>query len=113
VRARLLACSRVPSLREISPYEAALIVCEWGVDEVLTGEAPTASLRVAHWALRDAERQPITSAAPGFQAQLDLEPLVGVEQIGGFPLFDTLPPAADRPLYYARPDGGGASSGTP
>jgi len=82
------------------------MVCEWGVDEVLAGEPPPTSLRVAHWTLRDAERQPITSAAPGFQAQLDLEPLVGVEQLEGYPLFDTLPPATDRPLYYARPDGG-------
>jgi hypothetical protein len=112
VRARLLACSRVPSLREISPYEAALIVCEWAVDEVSAGEPPPTSLRVAHWALRNAERQPIASAIPGFEAQLDLEPLARMDHLEGYPLFDTLPPATDRPLYYARPDGGGIGAGT-
>jgi hypothetical protein len=55
--------------------------------------------------LRNAERRPIASAAPGFQTRLELEPFVGVDQLGGFPLFDTLPPADDRPLYYARPGG--------
>jgi hypothetical protein len=107
VGASLLACSRVPSLREISPYEAALFVCEWKVEEVLEGEPPAAPLRVAHWVLRDAERLPIASAAPGFRTQLDVEPLVGREPLEGYPLFDTLPPARDRPLYYdvSRGDG--------
>jgi hypothetical protein len=105
IRASLLACSRVPTLREISPYDAALFVCEWNVDEELAGEAPANLLRVAHWVLRNAERRPIASAAPGFQTRLELEPLVGVDQLGGSPLFNTLPPATDRPLYYARPGG--------
>jgi len=71
---------------------------------VLAGEPPSAPLRVAHWALRDAERQPIASAAPGFEARLDLEPLVRMNHLEGYPLFDTLPPAPDRPLYYAGHD---------
>jgi len=105
VRATLAACSRVPSLREISPYEAAWIVCEWRVDETVAGEVPPGLLRVAHWALRDGVRQPITAAVPGDRARLDVEPLVGQDPLEGYPLFDTLP-AADRPLYYADPDDG-------
>ena len=98
--ATLEACSRVPSLREISPYRAALIVCEWTVDEPLAGEQPGARLRVAHWALRDGQRQPIASLAPGSTARLDARPLAGVET-EGYPLFDTLPAAPASPVHYA------------
>lgn len=101
-RASLVACSRVPSLREISPYDAALIVCEWRVEEVTSGEAPGETIRVAHWAIRGGERQPIASLAPGSTRSLDLEPLVGVSQIEGYPVFDTLPDAPDRPLLHPR-----------
>jgi alginate O-acetyltransferase complex protein AlgJ len=99
-RATLQACSRVPSLREISPYRAALIVCEWSLDELLAGERPDARLRVAHWALRDAERQRIASLAPGTTARLEARPPKSVET-EGYPLFDTLP-AAPLPVHYAE-----------
>jgi hypothetical protein len=100
--ARLEACSRVPSLREISPYRAALIVCEWAVVAVESGEAPGDSVRVAHWALLDGEAQPIASLASGSERRLDLEPLLGVSQIEGYPVFDTLRAAPDRPVLYSR-----------
>jgi alginate O-acetyltransferase complex protein AlgJ len=102
VRAELRACSRVPSLREISPYRAALVVCEWQVGEVLAGEYPAPLLRVAHWGLRDGERQPIVSAAPGTAAQFRAEPLRGVVQIEGYTLSNTLPAASELPLYWSR-----------
>lgn len=102
VRAVLRACSRVPSLREISPYRSALVVCEWEVAEVLAGEAPASRVRAAHWALRDGERKPIASAAAGLASRLRLEPLLGVAQIEGYPVFNTLPPAPDLGLHYAR-----------
>jgi len=100
--AELEACSRVPSLREISPYRSALIVCEWRLRELLGGEDPGARFRVAHWALREGELQPIASRAPGSVSRLDLEPLVGVSQIEGYPVFDTLPAAPERPLMFPR-----------
>lgn len=98
--ATLKACSRVPSLREISPYRAALIVCEWTLDEMMAGELPGARLRVAHWALRDGQRQPIASLAPGATARLNAQPLATVET-EGYPLFDTLPAAPASPVHYA------------
>lgn len=101
-RAALRACSRVPSLREISPYRAALVVCEWELAEVLSGKAPGTRVRVAHWGLRNGDRQPIASAAAGLVARLRLEPLVGVVQIEGYPVFNTLPAAPDLALHYAR-----------
>jgi hypothetical protein len=101
-RAVLRACSRVPSLREISPYRSALVVCEWEVSQVLAGVSHGARLRAAHWGLRDGERQPIVSATPGFAARLRLEPLVGTLQAEGYPISDTLPPAPGVPLHYSR-----------
>jgi hypothetical protein len=102
VNAVLEACSRVPSLREISPYRDALIVCEWTITAVLAGEPPGDRLRVAHWALRDGARQPIAAATPGFAVPLRLEPFVGTSQVEGYPVFDTLRPALALPLHYAR-----------
>jgi alginate O-acetyltransferase complex protein AlgJ len=99
-RARLTGCSRVPSLREISPYRAALIVCEWEALDALAGDPPRPRFRVAHWALRDGERQPIASLEPGATERLRVQPLAGVET-EGHPLFDTLPEAADLPVHYA------------
>lgn len=98
-RATLRSCSRVPSLREISPYRAALIVCEWQVDELISGRAEGGVLRVAHWALRDGERQPMAGQRPGFTSRLRLAPLKGAAQTDGYPIFDTLP-RAPRPVHY-------------
>ncbi len=98
VRAVFRVCSRVPSLREISPYRDALVVCEWQIVEA--GAASGRRLRVAHWGLRGGERQAITSTPPGVTARLRLEPLVGTVQLDGYALSDSLPPAGELPLYY-------------
>ncbi|MBK5256402.1 MAG: hypothetical protein JJE39_10250, partial [Vicinamibacteria bacterium] len=101
-RAELRVCSRAPSLREISPYRDALIVCEWEIMELVLGLPSDNRVRVAHWALRSGERQPITTIAPGFTALLSLEPMSGADQTKGYPVFDTLPRTPNRPLRYAR-----------
>jgi hypothetical protein len=100
VRATLAACSRVPSLREISPYRAALVVCEWEVAGVLAGRPPGNRLRIAHWALQDGARRPVASLAPGAAARLRVSPLAAAET-EGYPVFDTLPPAPERPVHFA------------
>ena len=102
VRAALETCSRPPSLREISPYRDALLVCEWRVLEVLSGSAPGDRVRVAHWALRDGASQPITFAAPGLTRELRLEGVSGNRQFEGYPAFDTLNPAPGAPLLFAH-----------
>jgi hypothetical protein len=101
VRAVLRACSRPYSLREISPYRAALMVCEWEPGEVLAGAVTGTRLRVAHWSVRDGNPLPIASALPGMAARLRLEPLIGALQMEGYPISDTLPPAPEVPLHYA------------
>jgi alginate O-acetyltransferase complex protein AlgJ len=98
----LLACSRVPSLREISPYRSALIVCEWEVDQASDGTPRGTRVRAAHWALRDGERQRIASAQPGAGARVSLEPLRGTAQVEAYPIFNTLRSAPELPVHYAR-----------
>lgn len=102
VRGSLSMCSRAPSLREISPYRDALIVCEWKVAEVLAGAAPAGPLRVAHWALRNGSSQPITFASPGFTRELRIEPVKRNSQFEGYPVFDKLNPSPGRPIHFAR-----------
>ncbi|MBN2369962.1 MAG: hypothetical protein JXO72_05695 [Vicinamibacteria bacterium] len=102
MRAVLQSCSRAPSLREISPYRAALIVCEWKAAQVLFGRPPGDRLRIAHWALRDGERQPIVSLRQNSVARLRVEPLSGVSQIEGYPIFNDLPADPDLPIHYSR-----------
>lgn len=103
VRASLQACSRTPSLREISPYRDALIVCEWTITEVLSGTPPGSRVRVAHWALRKGVSQPITFAAPGFTRELRLVPVTdnGRSSFEGYPAFDTLKAAPGFALYFS------------
>jgi hypothetical protein len=101
VTATLVTCSRTPSLREISPYRAALIVCEWRLRETLSLDAPGERVRAAHWAIRDGERLPIAGATPESEARLRLEPFRGLAQVEGQPLFDTLPRDPALPLHYS------------
>lgn len=103
VRARLVAVSRTPALREISPYRRALAVYEYEVEEVLAGTAPAdRRLRVAHWVLLDGERQPLADARPGSVRRLTLEPFADNPQLEAHYLSDTLdPPAPPGPLWFA------------
>jgi hypothetical protein len=100
VTARLRACSRTPTLREISPYRQALIVCAWtpesGADEKLAGE-----LRVVHWAILDRQQQAIATQAPGSAVRLQLEPFATHPELEPHVLSNTLEALPGAPLYYA------------
>ncbi len=99
VLARLRACSRTPTLAEISPYRQALIVCAWTPQ----GEAPASlakELRVAHWAILDRELQAIATLSPGAVERLRLEPFADHPELEPHVLADTLDTRAGA-LYYA------------
>jgi hypothetical protein len=102
IRASLEVCSRPPSLREISPYRDALIVCEWSVLDALSGTPPGNRIRAAHWALRDGVSQPITFAGPGHRQDLRVEPARDRALFEGYPVFDTLKSAPGLTVYVAR-----------
>ena len=100
VTARLRACSRTPTLEEISPYRQALIVCEW-TPESGSPETLAPQLRVAHWAILDRELQAISTLAPGSTARLRLEPFADHPELEPHVLSDTLGAAPGAALYYA------------
>jgi hypothetical protein len=102
IRASLEVCSRPPSLREISPYRDALIVCEWSVLDVLSGPPPGNRIRAAHWALRDGESQPITFAPPGHRQELRVEPDRNRRLFEGYPVFDTLKAGPGLTVHAVR-----------
>jgi hypothetical protein len=101
VRVRLVASSRAPTLREISPYRAALFVLEYQVEEVLRGSLGSAKVRVARWAILDGETQPVSAERPGSRSRLVLEPFAANPQLESVYLADTLAGGARSPLYYA------------
>jgi len=103
VDATLSARSRIPTLREITPYRRGLVVFTYRVDRVLQGEAPR-TIRVAHWAILDGETQPVTERATGSKARLTLEPFAANPQLKSLYLGDTLDNAAQAPLYYSVAD---------
>lgn len=95
VRAELLACSRTPTLQEISPYREALAVYEYrraaGGDE---------RLRVARWVVLDGERRPAAACRAGEVHRLLLEPFTSNPQLESVFLSDTLPRAPRLPLHF-------------
>jgi hypothetical protein len=53
VRAKLLAKSAVPTLKEVKPYREALLVCKYQVTKVLRDSLADREVLVAQWALLD------------------------------------------------------------
>ena len=92
VRGRLLARSRTPTLKEISPYREALAVYEYRTDQ--------GNVRVAHWVILDGEPQPASGWREGEERGLLLEPFAQNPQLESVFLSDTLPPAPGIPLWY-------------
>lgn len=100
VRAQLTARSRPPTLDEITPYRQGLVVYEYEVEEVLSGEAPD-RLRVAHWAILDGETLPVTEWQTGRTVELTLEPFEANRQLEPLYVSDTLQGGQELPLYHA------------
>lgn len=102
VTARLTARSEVPTLREISPYREALAVDEYAVLDVLRGEDPGETIRVARWVILDGETLPGAGDRPGQVHRLVLSPFAANPQLESVYLAETLPADWDLPLYYAE-----------
>lgn len=101
VVARLRARSKIPTLKEISPYREALVVFEYEVEESPQAELSADRIRVAHWAILDGETLPVTRVAEGQALRLALEPFAANPQLESLYLADTLPSDKDVPLFYA------------
>ncbi|MAF08901.1 hypothetical protein CMK11_00480 [Candidatus Poribacteria bacterium] len=100
-RAKLLTRSDVPSLSEIQPYREALVVYEYDVENVMSGQDVAGRIRVAHWAILDGETLAVARWDEGQSLRLHLEPFANNPQLETFYMSDTLEPDFDVPLYYA------------
>ncbi len=98
VDARLERRSRVPGLDEISPYREALVVEEWDVSAVLSGEPPVGPLRVARWAILDGTTEPALAA--GARRRLTLERFGDNPQLEGVFVADDFGPGGSE-LFYS------------
>lgn len=101
VEGRVVAVSTPPTLRQISPYREGLVAHEIEVDRVLEGSYEPKRLRVARWAIQDAQALPSSAAQPGDRITLTLEPFAANPQLEPLFLADTLDPAWDLELFYA------------
>ena len=106
VSAELLAKSPVPTLEEIKPYRSALMVSKYRVTNVARGTLDDKEIFVAHWALLDGNREPVTGWKPGRKVELILEPAEHNPQLQPFVTKDNFDSDADlvkRRYFDARP----------
>jgi hypothetical protein len=99
LRGRLVARSHVPTLKEIVPYREALVIYEYEVLEVLGGELGEETVRVAHWAILDGERQSIVERKVGEEDRLALESLDSNPQVENSYRSDSLELRLDIPVF--------------
>jgi hypothetical protein len=99
LRAKLVARSHVPTLKEIVPYREALVMYEYEVLEVLAGELGDQTVRVAHWAILGSHRQSAAERELGEEDRLTLEPFDRNPQVAETYLSDTLALAPDVPVF--------------
>ena len=95
--AAVAAQSKLPDLKQISPYTRALAVNEYNVP---IGNGKTKKLRAAHWVLLDRQYTRIAQICPRGDTELYMEPFTANPQLEGEFLCDTLEPNPDLPLYF-------------
>jgi len=103
VNAQLVAKSHVPTLNEIKPYRAALVVSKYRVSQVLHGRLKERDLFVSEWALLDGQPQPIAGMKPGTQVKLKVELFEENPQLQSFVCRDEFDSDMEllAPRYYA------------
>jgi len=99
VRGKLVGRSHVPTLKEIVPYREALVMYEYEVLEVLSGELGDQTIRVAHWGLLAGRSQSTMEHEVGEEDRLMLEPFEENPQVANSYLSDTLPLRLELPVY--------------
>ncbi len=105
VEATLVAKSKLPTLREISPYRDALAIFDYRVERTISGKDPGPRLRVAHRAILNGETLALDRLVTGQPLRLVLEPLGDNPQVTGMYTADTLEPQAGAPLFLALDPG--------
>jgi hypothetical protein len=100
IKAKLVAASEAPTLKQIAPYREALIVHEYQVLEHLAGPQPNAQrIRVVDWAMLDGDKQ--RGAKPGGKpTAMTVEPFDAQPQLKSLYMADTLELDIETPMYY-------------
>ena len=111
VRARLVTTSPAPGLDQISPYREALVVSEYEVLEVVSGTLVSGKpdlgkpgwgrIRVAHWAILDAERLALNDRPVGAVYRLSLQPFDANPQLASLYLGQADAIDGDLPLFHS------------
>ncbi len=72
-RVRLLEALPVPTVEAVAPYQRALLVNRYAVEEVLEGETNTPEILIAHWVIMDGRILETAARQEGDVFQLRLE----------------------------------------
>ena len=99
VQATLIAKSKIPEPREMTPYRNALIVNEYNVEKVLKGTYAGKTIRVAQWGMLDLKPTPLAAQAPGTSVKLVLETFADHDELVPELISDTLKEDFDLKLY--------------
>ncbi|MCC5788208.1 MAG: hypothetical protein JJT75_01125 [Opitutales bacterium] len=74
VEAELLKKAPVPSLSDIAPYDEAVVLYLWEIEEVISGEMEAEQIGVFHWGYYDRKEQGIEHWRTGRTRRLTLSP---------------------------------------
>jgi hypothetical protein len=99
VEARLKGITPVPTIESIAPYRQALVVYEYEVLRVHSGDDPGPRITVHHWAIRD-ERSVAPRWTVGETVLLVLEPFEGRLDLQGERVVNEIPDQG-MPMFYA------------
>jgi hypothetical protein len=99
VQATLIAKSKIPEPREMTPYRNALVVNEYSVEKVLRGTYAGKTIRVAQWGRLDLKLTPLAAQKPGTSVKLALETFADHDELVPELISDTLKEDFDQKLY--------------
>lgn len=100
LRVELTGKSKLPTLKDISPYREALVFYEYKLVKRLDGEFKGKKLRVAHWAIYDNQPQSIGKLKIGDKQELELYPYKQFKELESVYTSDTLELDPDIPFYH-------------
>ena len=102
--AKLVAKSKLPTLKDISPYTESLAVFEYEIVEITQGMYLLDRIRVVHWTILGGQYTPYRDVALGTVAKMTVESFRDNRQLKTINISDTLPVDRNNDNYY---DAGG------
>jgi hypothetical protein len=104
LKAKLVAKSKLPTLKDISPYTESLAVFEYEIVEITKGMYLLDRIRIAHWTILGGQYTPYRDVPLGTISELTVEPFRDNRQLKTVNISDTLPLDPNNDNYY---DAGG------